>query len=134
MPGAGLEPAWGDPHEILSLVRLPLSPSRRTVNAPGATNAERERRRAAPVETSRAGNGTRTRDPNLGKVVLYQLSYSREVGETESVAGPGRRWLGRASGGEGNRTPDLVNAIHALSQLSYAPKWAAMWPIRKHRV
>ena len=27
--------------------------------------------------SSRAGNGTRTRDPNLGKVVLYQLSYSR---------------------------------------------------------
>src|SRR4051812_36030274 len=27
----------------------------------------------------RAGNGTRTRDPNLGKVVLYQLSYSREA-------------------------------------------------------
>ena len=25
-----------------------------------------------------AGNGTRTRDPNLGKVVLYQLSYSRD--------------------------------------------------------
>src|SRR5439155_215330 len=30
-----------------------------------------------PVRRSRAGNGTRTRDPNLGKVVLYQLSYSR---------------------------------------------------------
>ena len=27
----------------------------------------------------------------------------------------------RLSGGEGDRTPDLVNAIHALSQLSYAP-------------
>ena len=26
-----------------------------------------------------AGNETRTRDPNLGKVVLYQLSYSRYV-------------------------------------------------------
>ncbi len=26
-----------------------------------------------------AGNETRTRDPNLGKVVLYQLSYSRLV-------------------------------------------------------
>ena len=26
-----------------------------------------------------AGNETRTRDPNLGKVVLYQLSYSREL-------------------------------------------------------
>ncbi len=25
----------------------------------------------------RAGNGTRTRDPNLGKVVLYKLIYSR---------------------------------------------------------
>ena len=24
-----------------------------------------------------AGDGIRTRDPNLGKVVLYQLSYSR---------------------------------------------------------
>src|SRR5215207_6571472 len=27
----------------------------------------------------------------------------------------------RENGGEGDRTPDLVNAIHALSQLSYAP-------------
>ncbi len=27
-----------------------------------------------------AGNETRTRDPNLGKVVLYQLSYSRIEG------------------------------------------------------
>ena len=26
----------------------------------------------------RAGNGIRTRDPNLGRVVLYQLSYSRQ--------------------------------------------------------
>ena len=26
-----------------------------------------------------AGNETRTRDPDLGKVVLYQLSYSRNV-------------------------------------------------------
>ncbi len=29
---------------------------------------------------SGAGNETRTRDPNLGKVVLYQLSYSRVSG------------------------------------------------------
>ena len=68
---------------------------------------------------ARAGNGTRTRDPNLGKVVLYQLSYSR-VAENLTASGliyyPPPR-----SGGEGDRTPDLVNAIHALSQLSYAP-------------
>ena len=25
-------------------------------------------------------------------------------------------------GAEGDRTPDLVNAIHALSQLSYSPE------------
>ena len=31
----------------------------------------------AKVSKSRAKNGTRTRDPNLGKVVLYQLSYFR---------------------------------------------------------
>ena len=29
-----------------------------------------------------AGNETRTRDPDLGKVVLYQLSYSRNVKQT----------------------------------------------------
>ena len=38
---------------------------------------------------SRAGNGTRTRDPNLGKVVLYQLSYSR-IGRAPIVP-PGTR-------------------------------------------
>ena len=77
----------------------------------------------------RAGNGTRTRDPNLGKVVLYQLSYSREA-ERILVSGSPRRNDPRlgvihnrrgSDGGEGDRTPDLVNAIHALSQLSYAP-------------
>ena len=31
------------------------------------------------VSFFRAGKGTRTLDPDLGKVVLYQLSYSREV-------------------------------------------------------
>ena len=88
---------------------------------------------AAPFACSRAGNGTRTRDPNLGKVVLYQLSYSRV--SPDSVAPDidhhGRYWdCGRTDrrpaassrgGGEGNRTPDLLNAIQALSQLSYAP-------------
>ena len=34
------------------------------------------------MSTKGAGNGTRTRDPNLGKVVLYQLSYSRALHHT----------------------------------------------------
>ena len=44
-----------------------------------------------------------------------------------SPTGPAQRLLARVcsadsgNGGEGDRTPDLVNAIHALSQLSYAP-------------
>ena len=33
-----------------------------------------------------------------------------------------------ASGDEGVRTPDLVNAIHALSQLSYVPEVRAAKP------
>jgi|WetSurMetagenome_2_1015567.scaffolds.fasta_scaffold77529_2 hypothetical protein len=32
-----------------------------------------------PLPRDRAGNGIRTRDINLGKVALYQLSYSRRV-------------------------------------------------------
>jgi hypothetical protein len=34
-----------------------------------------------------AGNETRTRDPDLGKVVLYQLSYSRIL-ERAQILGP----------------------------------------------
>ena len=34
--------------------------------------------RADKDEKNGAGNETRTRDPDLGKVVLYQLSYSRK--------------------------------------------------------
>ena len=29
-------------------------------------------------------------------------------------------------GAEGDRTPDLMTASHALSQLSYGPKWVLM--------
>ena len=37
----------------------------------------------------RAANETRTRDPDLGKVVLYQLSYCRSCG---------RRWIRTTEG------------------------------------
>src|SRR5207245_9155277 len=88
------------------------------------------------VRPSRAGNGTRTRDPNLGKVVLYQLSYSRAPPKSNrSVGGylpPCQRLTGPTvrpsdrptvppSGGEGDRTPALVHALHALSHLTYPP-------------
>ena len=65
-----------------------LSPSRLPFRHPGQCRTrpyEQHRDTGEPphvpvivsVESWRAGNGTRTRDPNLGKVVLYQLSYSR---------------------------------------------------------
>jgi hypothetical protein len=50
-----------------------------------ATRARiRSSARVAPTHShlDQAGNGTRTRDPNLGKVVLYQLSYSRNPTKT----------------------------------------------------
>src|SRR6186713_3665972 len=55
----------------------------------------------------RAGNETRTRDPDLGKVVLYQLSYSR-FGECPSVlAEPrvSRRCRSIPGGGDGPARP-----------------------------
>ena len=90
--------------------------------------------------TTRAGNGTRTRDPNLGKVVLYQLSYSRMTRDARPSGGPVVRLERYSSaarhrrgwdGGEGNRTPDLLNAIQALSQLSYAPRGDSEEPVRQ---
>ena len=35
----------------------------------------------------RAENGTRTRNPDLGKVVLYQLSYFRVKDRLKTVTG-----------------------------------------------
>jgi hypothetical protein len=81
MPGPGLEPGRGFPQGILSPLRLPLSPSR--LRPADSSASEKQRRGNGSVRSPagsierRAGNGTRTRDPNLGKVVLYQLSYSR---------------------------------------------------------
>ncbi len=49
---------------------------------------------SAGLPPPRAGNGTRTRDPNLGKVVLYQLSYSRE--RCTNVTEPFRDFYRRA--------------------------------------
>ena len=38
-----------------------------------------------PPQVEWAKNGTRTRDPDLGKVVLYQLSYFRKLRKTNQV-------------------------------------------------
>jgi hypothetical protein len=38
-----------------------------------------------------ADDGTRTRDPHLGKVMLYQLSHVRESAQGTKAAGDGHR-------------------------------------------
>ena len=58
-----------------------------------------------------AGNETRTRDPDLGKVVLYQLSYSRNMClEAVLMIGAGNETR--------TRDPDLGKVV--LYQLSYS--------------
>jgi hypothetical protein len=41
--------------------------------------------REACEEWKGAGDRARTGDPNLGKVVLYQLSYTRRASRTRSI-------------------------------------------------
>jgi hypothetical protein len=49
-------------------------------------------------DTSGAGNETRTRDLNLGKVALYQLSYSRvEAVSIAEISGAPDRGLKNAT-------------------------------------
>ena len=44
---------------------------------PAADKQKNQQLHFCKLLISRAENETRTRDPNLGKVVLYQLSYCR---------------------------------------------------------
>ena len=91
VPGAGIEPARRCQRGILNPLCLPISPlglssitKRRWRRVP---ESNRTRRICNPLHNRfvnapsganlGAGNETRTRDPDLGKVVLYQLSYSR---------------------------------------------------------
>ncbi len=39
------------------------------------------------VQVFRADDGIRTRDPHLGKVMLYQLSHVRDAGWGEPLCG-----------------------------------------------
>jgi hypothetical protein len=42
-----------------------------------ANEKEAASRSLQPLDFLGAGNGVRTRDPQLGKLMLYQLSYAR---------------------------------------------------------
>ena len=61
----GFEPRFTDPKSAV----LPLDE--------GAAACLRDSSRALPGQENGAEDGTRTRDPHLGKVMLYQLSHFR---------------------------------------------------------
>jgi hypothetical protein len=64
-------------HRILSPACLPIPPSGHPSNKKEREIPNCRDRLLARFFLCGARNGTRTRDPDLGKVVLYQLSYSR---------------------------------------------------------
>ncbi len=65
----------------------------------------------------RAGNGTRTRDPNLGKVVLYQLSYSRVRTPKVPVCAHPSGNQNRRESRESSRRQDAGNPFDAGASL-----------------
>ena len=74
---------------------------RRTSPAPLRNTQPRRCFRISLILGFGAGNEARTRDLYLGKVPLYQLSYSRILGEGRIVcAGPAKSRQGAARGGE----------------------------------
>ena len=77
-------PARRDSHASLSLQRVPrtgLEPAHLAACAPETHASTNSAIWACfcKAQKKRAENETRTRDPDLGKVVLYQLSYFRNL-------------------------------------------------------
>jgi hypothetical protein len=100
-----------------------------------ATSANQTKREALLPHVSGAGDESRTRDLNLGKVALYQLSYSRVLLTGPALillvlpgrsAPPNFSTLHRESGaGDESRTRDLNLGKVALYQLSYSRVFAS---------
>ena len=99
----GFEPRFTDPKSAV----LPLDE--------GAAGGDLERARERPGSRPRAGerdgaeDGTRTRDPHLGKVMLYQLSHFRLKTPPPTSGGAESQ----------DRTGDTAIFSRVLYQLSY---------------
>ena|GEM_PF-2149075 len=122
VPGAGIEPARPCGQRILSPVRLPVSPSGQAIDSVPQRAVEWNHHacRDARPDTKKprirrafrtgAGKGARTLDLNLGKVALYQLSYSRMK---PIVPCPRPEWCaGWRPGSESNRRTRICNPLH----------------------
>ena len=78
--------------------RTGLEPARLAAHAPETCASTNSATWAKLSDLMRAENETRTRDPNLGKVMLYQLSYFRVV------------WAGTDSNCRSRKATDLQSA------------------------
>src|SRR5690606_27118976 len=92
-------------------------PDNRPSPAEKRRKCERPGRRTpgALQDPERAGDRARTGDPQLGKLMLYQLSYSRVGreskrggGATTVGGGPARRRSGRSAGPTTRASPRLL--------------------------
>ena len=66
---------------------------------------------------TRAGDGARTRDPQLGKLMLYQLSYSRTTSFSRSLS-----LASQSHRSELNRRP--LDYESSALPLSYGGEWS----------
>jgi hypothetical protein len=94
VPGTGIEPVRPYSREILSLLCLPISPSGLRVgiiHSSGSIKLKSKEGKclsAFSLFDSGAGEESRTLDLYLGKVSLYQLSYSRRNLEARAGVEP----------------------------------------------
>ena len=70
----------------------------------GARNSGRSQKERS-CKGKRAGDGIRTRDPQLGRLMLYQLSYSRLSYAEREMRNDSPRHLFRTVGREGFEPP-----------------------------
>ena len=115
---------------MLRMATKGKGPAGKTGSAHGREKSGREKRstmkkaasgmnRAAPLKPG-AGNESRTRDLNLGKVALYQLSYSR-IEEDMIIGGFRFLWMGVANKRHGlRRSPTRVRVFRAHQNMSTA--------------
>ena len=67
------------------------------------------------INKNRAENGAQTRDPQLGRLVLYRLSYFRELTTTSATVICGSRWI-RTTEGENQQ----IYSLPHLAALEYS--------------
>jgi hypothetical protein len=89
---------------------LNVTPNR-TQNKNARTDLRCERKPLQINHLQKAGDGTRTRDLQLGKLTLYQLSYSRRPASTPSLYNPTARTRSRQPNQTANDRESIATGV-----------------------